>query len=122
MGVKFVPHTRSFFSRDEDENIYYKKDYINLFGKPVLIELEFSEEEEDEEIIALLPQTDIITTGDTIDESKANLQQAILDDYRYLSRHKNTLTERLLAQLDYLERLLQREKNEPESNSEETTA
>ena len=89
--------------------LHTKKDYINLFGKQVLIELEFSEEEGDEEIMALLPQTDIVATGDTIEESQANLQQAILDDYRYLSQHKNTLGERLLAQLDYLELLLQRE-------------
>jgi len=105
MTVKFVPHIKSFFSRDEDENVYYKRDYINLSNQQLLIELEFSEEEGDDEIIALLPQTDIIATGETNEEAKANLQKALFDDYHYLSHHKNTLSERLLAQLDYLETL-----------------
>ena len=103
MSVKFAPHVKSFFSRDEDDNIYYKKDYINLSGRELLIELEFSAEEGDDEIIAILPQTDIIATGDTIEEAKVNLKKAIEDDYHYLSQHKNTLSERLLAQLNYLE-------------------
>ena len=107
MAVKFVPHIKSFFSRDEDENIYYKKDYINLSDQQVLIELEFSVEEGDDEIIALLPQTDIIARGDTIEDAKANLKQAIYDDYHYLLQHKNTLSERLLVQLNYLEILFQ---------------
>ena len=107
MAVKFAPHIKSFFSRDEDENVYYKKDYINLSGRQLLIELEFSEEEGDDEIIALLPQTDIIAMGDTIEEAKTNLKQAIEDDYHYLLRHQNTLSERLLTQLNYLETLLQ---------------
>ena len=107
MAVKFAPHIKSFFSRDEDENIYYKKDYINLSGRQLLIELEFSAEEEDDEIIALLPQTDIIAIGDTIEEAKANLKEAIEDDYRYLLQHKDSLSERLLAQLNYLETLFQ---------------
>jgi hypothetical protein len=104
MSIKSVPHIQSFFSRDEDENIYYKKDYINLSGQPVLIELEFSAEEGDNEIIALLPQTDIIATGDTIEAAKANLRKAVFDDYHDLSRHKNTLSERLQTQLNYLDR------------------
>ena len=41
MSVKFAPHVKSFFSRDEDDNIYYKKDYINLSGRELLIELEW---------------------------------------------------------------------------------
>ncbi|MBC8230074.1 hypothetical protein H8E77_11055 [bacterium] len=107
MAVKFAPHVKSFFSRDEDENIYYKKDYINLSDQQVLIELEFSVEEGDDEIIALLPQTDIIATGDTIEDAKTNLKQAIYDDYHYLLQHKDTLIERLLAQLNDLEILFQ---------------
>jgi hypothetical protein len=73
----------------------------------LLIELEFSEEEGDDEIIALLPQTDIIATGDTIEDAKANLKQAIYDDYHYLLPHKDTLSERLLEQFNYWETLFQ---------------
>ena len=87
--------------------MYYKKDYINLSDQQLLIELEFSEEEGDDEIIALLPQTDIIARGDTIEDAKTNLKQAIYDDYHYLLQYKNTLSDRLLAQLNYWETLFQ---------------
>jgi len=60
-----------------------------------------------EEIIALLPQTDIIARGDTIEDAKTNLKQAIYDDYHYLLQYKNTLSDRLLAQLNYWETLFQ---------------
>jgi len=58
--------------------MYYKKDYINLSDQQLLIELEFSEEEGDDEIIALLPQTDIIARGDTIEERKNEFKTGYL--------------------------------------------
>lgn len=106
MAIKSAPHIKSFFSRDEDATIYYKKDYINLSGRRLLIEVELSEEDGDDEIIALLPQTDIVAIGDTIEDSKMNLKQAIEDDYHYLLQYKDTLSEKLFAQLNYLEILV----------------
>lgn len=80
------------------------KDYLTTGKKEVLIEIQVYA---NEEIIAILPNTDIAADGKTIDEAKQNLLLNIYDDYDYLKSRRELLGEKLSAQLQLLEELLE---------------
>ena len=79
------------------------RDYLTIGKKEVLIEIQVYA---NEEILALLPNTDIAADGKTIDEAKHNLLLDISDDYDYLVSRQEVLGEELTAQLHLLEKLL----------------
>ncbi|MEK7396164.1 MAG: hypothetical protein AAB116_04415 [Candidatus Poribacteria bacterium] len=79
------------------------KDYLNIGKKEVLIEIQVYA---NEEILVLLPNTDIAADGKTIDEAKHNLLLDISDDYDYLVSRREVLGKELSAQLHLLEELL----------------
>lgn len=80
------------------------KDYLTIGKKEILIEIQVYA---NEEILAILPNTDIAADGKTIDEAKQNLLFDIYDDYDYLKSRSELLGERLSAQLQLLEELLE---------------
>ena len=79
------------------------KDYMTIGKREILIEIQVYA---NEEILALLPNTDIAADGKTIDEAKHNLLLDISDDYDYLVSRQEFLGEELSAQLRLLEGLL----------------
>jgi hypothetical protein len=79
------------------------KDYLTIGKREILIEIQVYA---NEEILALLPNTDIAADGKTIDEAKQNLLLDISDDYDYLVSRREVLGEELSAQLHLLEELL----------------
>ena len=84
------------------------KDYLTIGKKEVLIEIQVYA---NEEILALLPNTDIAADGKTIDEAKHNLLLDISDDYDYLVSRREVLGKDLSAQLHLLEDLLENANN-----------
>ena len=84
------------------------KDYLTIGKKEVLIEIQVYA---NEEILALLPNTDIAADGKTIDEAKHNLLLDISDDYDYLVSRREVLGKDLSAQLHLLEELLENANN-----------
>lgn len=79
------------------------KDYLAIGKREILIEIQVYA---NEEILALLPNTDIAADGKTIDEAKQNLLLDISDDYDYLVSRREVLGQELSAQLHLLEELL----------------
>jgi len=79
------------------------KDYLTIGKKEVLIEIQVYA---NEEILALLPNTDIAADGKTIDEAKHNLLLDISDDYDYLVSRREVLGKELSAQLHLLEEVI----------------
>ena len=79
------------------------KDSLTIGKKEILIEIQVYA---NEEILALLPNTDIAADGKTIDEAKHNLLLDISDDYDYLVSRREVLGKELSAQLHLLEELL----------------
>jgi hypothetical protein len=84
------------------------KDYLTIGKKEVLIEIQVYA---NEEILALLPNTDIAADGKTIDEAKHNLLLDISDDYDYLVSRREVLGKELSAQLHLLEEFLENANN-----------
>jgi len=84
------------------------KDYLTIGRKEVLIEIQVFA---NEEILALLPNTDIAADGKTIDEAKHNLLLDISDDYDYLVSRREVLGKELSAQLHLLEEFLENANN-----------
>ena len=72
------------------------KDYLTIGKREILIEIQVYA---NEEILALLPNTDIAADGKTIDEAKHNLLLDISDDYDYLVSRREVLGEELSVQL-----------------------
>jgi hypothetical protein len=79
------------------------KDSLAIGKREVLIEIQVYA---NEEILALLPNTDIAADGKTIDEAKHKLLLDISDDYDYLVSRREVLGKELSAQLHLLEELL----------------
>jgi hypothetical protein len=84
------------------------KDYLTIGKKEVLIEIQVYA---NEEILALLPNTDIAADGKTIDEAKHKLLLDISDDYDYLVSRREVLGKELSAQLHLLEEFLENANN-----------
>ena len=84
------------------------KDYLTIGKREILIEIQVYA---NEEILALLPNTDIAADGKTIDEAKHNLLLDISDDYDYLVSRREVLGKELSAQLHLLEELLENANN-----------
>lgn len=91
--------------QDEEFLVRYELDYINFPKKRVLILLELSDEEDDSEIIALIPQCGFFASGNTRDEAKANLLRSMEEDYSRLKFQKDLLGQKLLSKLEFLEQL-----------------
>jgi hypothetical protein len=100
---ELVNWLNKYSQETEISPILKMKDYLVIGEGEILIEIQVYA---NEEILALLPNTDIAADGKTIDEAKQNLLLDISDDYDYLASRRETLGEKLSAQLHLLEELL----------------
>jgi hypothetical protein len=91
--------------QDEEVLVRYELDYIDFPKKRIPILLELSDEENDIEIIALIPQRGLFASGNTREEAKANLLHSMEEDYSRLQCQKNLIGQKLLSKLEFLERL-----------------
>ena len=89
----------------EEELVRYKLDFIYFPKKELSILLEFSDEADDDEIIALLPQRGFFAAGKTPEEAKANLLRSMEEDYLRLRDQRDLLAQQLLSKLEFLEQL-----------------
>jgi hypothetical protein len=89
----------------EEELIRYKLDFIHFPKKKLSILLEFSDEADDNEIIALIPQRGFFATGDTAVKAETNLLRSIERDYFRLRNQRDRFGQHLLSRLEFLEQL-----------------
>jgi len=92
---------------DEEPLVRYELDYVDFPKKSIPVLLERSDDEDDTEIIALIPQSGLFASGNTREEAKANLLHSMEDDYLWLKDEKNLLGQKLLSKLELLEQLFQ---------------
>lgn len=85
--------------------VRYELDHIDFPKKRISILLELSEEEDDTEVIALIPQRGLFASGNTRKEAKANLLCSIEEDYLRLKGQKSLLGQKLLSKIEFLEQL-----------------
>jgi hypothetical protein len=89
----------------EEDSFRYELSYLNCPKKRIPILLEFSDEEDDNEIIALVPQKGLFASGNTKEEAIKNLLISMEDDYLRLKEQRNSLGHQLLLKLKFLESL-----------------
>jgi len=92
--------------QDEESPVRYELDYVDFPKKRLPILIELSDEENDTEIIALIPQRGLFASGNTREEAKANLLRLMEEDRSRLQCQKNLLGKKLLSKLELLEQLL----------------
>lgn len=92
-------------SQDEELLLRYELDYIDFPKKRISILLELSEEEDDTEVIALIPQRGLFASGNTRESAKINLLCSIEEDYLRLKGQRNLLGQKLLSKLEFFEQL-----------------
>ena len=100
---ELVNWLNKYSQETEISPILKMKDYLTIGKREIMIGIQVYA---NEEILALLPNTDIAADGKTIDEAKHNLLLDISDDYDYLVSRREVLGEELSAQLHLLEELL----------------
>jgi hypothetical protein len=100
------PELEAFLrNQEEKSSIRYELDYLDFPKKRIPVLLEFSEEANDTEVIALIPQRGFFAPGNTSEEAKENLLRSMEEDYsRYLQKI-DLLGQKLLSKLEFLEQL-----------------
>lgn len=94
-----------FQNQEEEVSIRYELDYIDFPRKRLPILLEFSDEADDDEVIALIPQRGFFASGNTSEEAKENLFRSMEEDYLRLRNQRDLLGKKLLSKLAFLEQL-----------------
>ncbi|MFQ6044196.1 MAG: hypothetical protein ACE5PV_25360 [Candidatus Poribacteria bacterium] len=94
-----------FRNQEEEVSIRYKLDCIDFPQKRLSILLEFSDEANDDEVIALIPQRGFFASGNTPEEAKENLLRSMEEDYLRLRNQRDLLGKKLLSKLEFLEQL-----------------
>jgi len=89
----------------EEDSFSYELSYLNCPKRKISILLEFSDEEDDNEIIALVPQKGFFASGNTKEEAIGNLLNSMKDDYLRLKEQRDILGRQLLSKLEFLESL-----------------
>ena len=97
-----------FRNQAEEVSIRYELDYIDFPQKRLSILLEFSDEANDDDVIALIPQRGFFAPGNTSEEAKKNLLRSMEEDYLRLQNQRDILGKELLSKLEFLEQLLSR--------------
>ena len=95
-------HYPQVVDRKRKKGISFMTDFLFLKDKKVEIKLKI----EKDEVLAVLPHTDIADSGDNAEEAKNNLKKTMEIDYEHLSQDRENLSDRLLDQLKYLEGLI----------------
>lgn len=91
-----------YAKEDEPQPVLTFKDMLTVAGAEVVVEIRVFA---NGDILALLPDTDLAAEGADVEQAKANLLQAVEDDYAYLSERRGLLDQRLTGQLHKLEGL-----------------
>ena len=94
-----------FRNQEEEVSIRYELDYIDFPQKRLSILLEFSDEANDDEVIALIPQRGFFAPGNTSEEAKENLLRSMEEDYLRLRNQRDLLGKKLLSKLEFLGQL-----------------
>ena len=100
------PELEAFLRKQEEKAfIRYELDYLDFPKKRIPILLEFSDESNDTEVIALIPQSGFFAPGNMSEEAKKNLLRSMEEDYSRLQNQRDLLGQKLLSKLEFLEQL-----------------
>ena len=91
--------------QEQEEPLQYELSYLDCPKKRIPILLEFSDEENDIEVISLVPQRGLFASGSSKEEAKINLLHSLQEDYLGLKKQKDSLGKELLSKLEFLEKL-----------------
>ena len=91
--------------QEQEESLRYELSHLDCLKRRIPILLEFSDEEDDTEIISLVPQRGLFASGNSKEESKTNLLYSMQEDYLRLKKQKDSLGKQLLSKLEFLESL-----------------
>jgi len=89
--------------QEQEESLRYELSYLDCPKRRIPILLEFSDEEDDTEIISLVPQRGLFASGVSKEEAKLNLLHSMQEDYLRLKKQKDSLGKQLLSKLEFLE-------------------
>jgi hypothetical protein len=89
--------------QEQEESLRYELSYLDCPKRRIPILLEFSDEEDDTEIISIVPQRGLFASGNSKEEAKTNLLCSIQEDYLRLKKQKDSLGKQLLSKLEFLE-------------------
>jgi len=89
----------------EDMSVRYELDYIDFPQKRLSILLEFSDDANDDEVIALIPQHGFLGSSNTSEEAKENLFCSMEEYYSRWRNQRDLLGKKLLSKLEFLEQL-----------------
>jgi ribulose-5-phosphate 4-epimerase/fuculose-1-phosphate aldolase len=91
--------------QEQEESLLYELSYLDCPKQRIPILLEFSDEEDDTEIISLVPQHGLFASGKSKEEAKKNLFYSMQEDYFRLKKQRDSLGKQLLLKLEFLESL-----------------
>jgi len=91
--------------QEQEESLLYELSYLDCPKQRIPILLEFSDEDNDTEIISLVPQHDLFASGKSKEEAKKNLFCSMQEDYLRLKGQRDFLGKQLLLKLEFLESL-----------------
>ncbi|HGJ65494.1 TPA: hypothetical protein ENS27_08915 [bacterium] len=91
--------------QDQEESLHYELSYLDCPKHRIPILLEFSDEEDDTEVISLVPQKGLFASGESKEEAKLNLLNSMQEDYLRLRKQRDSLGKQLLLKLEFLESL-----------------
>ena len=103
--LSMQPELSTELQKEEEDSFRYELSYLDFPKRRIPILLEFSDEEDDNEIIALVPQKGLFASGNTKEEAIKNLLISMEDDYLRLKEQRNSLGHQLLLKLKFLESL-----------------
>jgi hypothetical protein len=75
------PELSTELQKEEEDSFRYELSYLDCQKRRIPILLEFSDEEDDNEIITLVPQKGLFASGNTKEEAIKNLLISMEDDY-----------------------------------------
>jgi hypothetical protein len=99
------PELEAELQEQAEESLRYELSYLDCSKQRIPILLEFSDEENDTEVIALVPQRGLFASGSTKEEAKVNLLRSMEEDYARLENQRHSLGQQLLSKLEFLEKL-----------------
>jgi len=103
--LSIQPELSTELQKEEEDSFRYELSYLDCPKKRIPILLEFSDEEDDNEIIALVPQKGLFASGNTKEETIKNLLISMEDDYLRLKEQRNSLGHQILLKLKFLDSL-----------------
>jgi len=103
--LSMQPELEKELQKFDEQPLRYELSSIDCPKQHIPVLLEFSDDESDTEIIALVPQYGLFASGKSKEEAKKNLLASMREDHLRLESQKSILGKQLLLKLEFLEKL-----------------